>query len=107
MSIDAVRTLFNLLKCAILIAPLVAAPAAAAEEGSIHVGSTVSISADDPRTPLGETWLARNPRNPNNLIATSMAFARQGAWASVMYYTMDAGKSWQRVTHGPKHEAYF
>jgi hypothetical protein len=76
-------------------------------QGAIHVGSTVAISADSPTVPLAETWLDANPRNSKNMIAVSMAFPKEGAWASVMYCTLDGAKSWQRATHGPGHETYF
>jgi hypothetical protein len=78
-----------------------------AQQKSIRVGPTISVSADRPSVSLGETWLAGNPVDPNNMIAVSMAFPQDGRWASVMYYTTDAGKSWQPVTHGPSHDAYF
>jgi hypothetical protein len=76
-------------------------------QSAIHVGSTIAISADNPAVPLAETWLDANPRDPKNMIAVSMAFPKEGAWASVMYFTLDGGKSWQRATHGPGREAYF
>ncbi|HEU5443351.1 MAG TPA: hypothetical protein VFU61_05970, partial [Steroidobacteraceae bacterium] len=38
----------------------------------ISVGNTVQVSADDPRTPLGEVWLAANPRDPRNMVSVSM-----------------------------------
>ncbi|HZT01040.1 MAG TPA: sialidase family protein [Steroidobacteraceae bacterium] len=73
----------------------------------ISVGHTVHVSADDPGTPLGEVWLAANPRDPKNMVSVSMAFPKKGPWASVMYYTQDAGSTWHRVTHGPSHDEYF
>jgi hypothetical protein len=44
-----------------------------------ELGPTSSISSDDPRTPLGETWLAGNPRDAGNMVAVSMAFPKMAA----------------------------
>lgn len=79
----------------------------ASGHSALSVGNTVQVSADDPTTPLGETWLAANPRDPKNMVSVSMAFPKKGPWASVMYYTQDAGTSWHRVTHGPHRDGYF
>lgn len=81
--------------------------AARGAQPMIHVGPTIRVSADESATPLAETWLATNARNPQNMIAASMAFPKDGRWASVMYRTMDGGKSWQRVSHGERHDGFF
>lgn len=86
---------------------LIPTAALSASAPLIRVGSTTPISVDAPKTPLGETWLAANPRDPKNLIAVSMAFPKQGPWASVMYRSTDGGASWQRVSHGRKAQSYF
>src|SRR5215469_1127282 len=41
------------------------------------------------------------------MIAVSMAFPKDGRWASVMYYTVDGGKTWSRTKHGISREEYF
>jgi hypothetical protein len=91
----------------VVICGLDVAMAAQSAPKSLEIARTSTISSDNPGTPLGETWLASNPGDPRNMIAVSMAFPKEGPWASVMYYTQDGGESWHRVTHGPSREAYF
>jgi len=62
--------------------------------------STVHISSDSPGTRHAETWLAVNPRNPQNRIVASMTLApRDGL---VVYASTDGGKSWRRAKHGQR-----
>lgn len=96
------------LSLTLLLAPSLGLSASNPGSGSaISVASTIEVSADDPLTPMGETWLATNPRDPKNMIAVSMAFPKNGPWASTMYYTVDSGSTWHRVRHGRNHDAYF
>jgi len=105
------RTLLQWFRTCLLVLSfgqfLLPAHVAMSEENPIHVASTVNVSSDNSRVPLGETWLAANPRDRKNMIAVSMAFPKDGPWASVMYHTIDGGRSWTRATHGPSHDAYF
>jgi len=52
-----------------------------------------------------ESWLAINPKNPKNLIATSIAFDKRTG--SVVYASLDGGKNWLRATHGAQADKYF
>ncbi len=60
--------------------------------------STVHISSDAPATRHAETWLAVNPRNPQNRIVASMTLTPRGGL--VVYASTDGGKFWQRAKHG-------
>lgn len=62
--------------------------------------STVHISSDAPATRHAETWLAVNPRNPQNRIVASMTLAPHRGL--VVYASTDGGKSWQRAKHGER-----
>jgi hypothetical protein len=62
----------------------------------ITIGPTVTISADAPTEPHGESFLAINPKNPNNLLAATNVVRKTGAGTSA-YVSHDAGKSWARV----------
>jgi hypothetical protein len=59
---------------------------------------TEHVSSDAPATRHAETWLAVNPRNPQNRIAASMTLPPHGGL--VVYASTDGGKSWQRAKHG-------
>jgi hypothetical protein len=63
----------------------------------IDVGETVTISADAPHDPHGESFFAINPKNPKNMIATSCVVRSSGS-GSVGYVTHDGGKTWKRAT---------
>ena len=62
----------------------------------IAVGPTVTISADAPADPHGESFLAINPKNPKNQLATACRI-HQGDRGSSAYVTHDGGLSWTRV----------
>ena len=61
----------------------------------IDVGETVTISADVPDVAHGESFLAANPRNTANMIASAVKVDHNGAGSSV-YATQDGGRTWQR-----------
>ena len=65
-------------------------------EPAIAVGPSVHISTDNPKAPHVESFLAINPRNPAQLVASSIVVG-PGGTASV-YVSKDAGHSWQRST---------
>ncbi len=62
--------------------------------------STIHISNDAPGTRHAETWLAVNPRNPQNRIVAAMTLAPSGGL--VVYASTDGGKSWRRAKHGER-----
>jgi hypothetical protein len=85
--------------------PLLALPLLAAGPGSrrpadVEVQRLAWISADDAAVRHVETALAINPRDPQNLIAASIAFHQ--AAGSVVYSSHDGGRSWRRAVdaHG-------
>src|SRR5258708_37493552 len=53
--------------------------------------STIHISSDAPGTRHAETWLAVNPRNPQNRIVAAMTLAPSGGF--VVYALTPSGKS--------------
>ena len=65
----------------------------------------IHISADAPRTMHVEPWLAINPTNPRNLIASAVALGEQQG--CVIYASRDAGLSWQRATYGSPPQTVF
>jgi len=86
----------RILRAAAII--LVCAPSvfAADRGGQIAVGPTVTISSDAPNDPHGESFLAVNPKNPKNLLATACRI-HDGESGSSAYVSRDAGKTWSRV----------
>ena len=62
----------------------------------IDVGSTVTVSADAPSDPHGESFYAVNPKNSNDQIAASCRISDSGAGVSG-YVTHDGGKTWNRI----------
>ncbi len=70
--------------------------AAASQHPDIAVSPGTEISRDSPGDPHVETFLALNPRNPQNLLATSIAI-ENGKNASVVYASFDGGKTWKRA----------
>lgn len=83
----------------IALAMLLAAPAFA-QTNAITFGHASLISADAPRVPHAETFLAVNPKNPENRLATSLA-VEHGSVVSVVYATFDAGRTWIRSHSAP------
>jgi len=67
-----------------------------ANERRITIGPSVPIPADNPNSPHAETFAALNPRNPSNLLATSLV-VEGGVRRSVVYTSFDAGKTWRRT----------
>ncbi len=80
--------------CLVLIAAGVAHAATAAPT-PIQVSATTIISIDRPQVPHGESFLAVNPANPANMLATACKVGPEGAGATV-YATHDGGRTWQR-----------
>jgi hypothetical protein len=78
---------------AALLLPLLLA---AANAPSIAVGPTVTISSDAPNDPHGESFLAVNPKNPKNLLATSCRI-HAGKSGNSAYVSHDGGRTWNRV----------
>ena len=70
------------------------APPAAAQK--IEVGKTVTISADAPSDPHGESFLAVNPKNPKNMLAAVCRISK-GKMGTSGYVSRDGGLSWTRV----------
>lgn len=57
----------------------------------------VQTIADNPPFPLVETFLAVNPANPDNILASAMSTTTD---SSVVYATWDSGRTWQEVQNG-------
>jgi hypothetical protein len=71
--------------------------ASASRPPAILLGSSVHISADNPTAPHVESFLALNPTNPSQLVATSIV--SEGEVGGVaLYVSRDAGRSWERAT---------
>ncbi len=62
----------------------------------ISIGPTVTISSDAPADPYGESFLAVNPKNSKNQLATSCRIGKDGM-GSAAYITYDGGLTWSRV----------
>ncbi len=62
----------------------------------VSVGPTVTISADAPTDPHGESFFAVNPRSPDNQIAASCRISDRGMGVSG-YVTFDDGRTWSRM----------
>jgi hypothetical protein len=73
-----------------------AAQGGANREPAIVLGPSVQISADNPTAPHAESFLALNPKNPAQLVASSIVFG-PGEHTAV-YVSRDGGRSWQRAT---------
>jgi hypothetical protein len=70
-----------------------------AQTPRLAVLSSSPISAADPRSPHAETFAAVNPRNPQNIVAASLAI-ESGQMASAVYFTLDGGRTWARARDG-------
>jgi hypothetical protein len=71
------------------------APLFGTEARGVSMSSDTHISGDSSTTPFFETFLAINPRDPDNLIATSMLVA-EGVTGTRVYTSLDGGRSWSR-----------
>jgi hypothetical protein len=64
--------------------------------GAIHVGPSVHVSADLPAEPHGETEMAADPQDANQLVACSMMFPNDSPTSEVAtYVSSDGGKTWK------------
>lgn len=70
--------------------------AAPAAPPKIEIGRTVTISADAPADPHGESFLAINPKNGRNMLAASCRI-HAGKMGTSAYVTRDGGATWSRV----------
>lgn len=91
MGIRRVRDMVTAVATAGVVAPLLA-------QGTGITGITVSagthVSTDTPTAPFVETFLAMNPRDRNNLVATSM-MGTGGSMVTRVYASRDGGRTWQ------------
>ncbi len=71
-------------------------PALRAQTDGIRTSAGTHISTDAPNAPFFETFLALNPRDPNNLVATSMVGTDEGTRTPI-YASRDGGRTWQRA----------
>jgi hypothetical protein len=62
----------------------------------IEPGKTVTISADAPSDPHGESFLAINPKNPANMLAASCRISK-GKMGTSGYVSQDGGLTWTRA----------
>src|SRR5438445_11359710 len=62
---------------------------------AIVLGSSVHVSADNPKAPHVESFLALNPKNPSELVASSIVYGETRAGVDLSGV---AGASWGRVT---------
>src|SRR5690349_1150219 len=92
---------------AVILVSLIAFDRFISAEGQppIKILSSTIISADTPTATHFETWLAVNPRDAKNLIATSIVIDKN--MGSVVYASFDSGKTWIHATHGLRAEKYF
>jgi len=77
-------------------ARLAVATVSNAQVPGISFSDGIHISSDTPRTPFFETFLAINPANANNLVASAMLVAN-GLAACSVYASRDAGRRWQHA----------
>lgn len=77
-----------------LICALGAATVVAAQESKIVAGANYLVSRDGD-VPHAEMHIAVNPRDPQNLLATSITATRpEGGWACRTYASLDGGATW-------------
>jgi hypothetical protein len=70
--------------------------AAHGQKTDISLGAGTHISADSPNAAFVETFLAINPRDNRNLIATSIV-GSTGLISTRIYFSQDGGTSWRRA----------
>ena len=79
----------------LVVLPAVAQQAADST-GAMHVGASVHVSKDLPGEPHGETEIAANPQDANQLVACSMMFPNDSPSAEVAtYVSLDGGRTWR------------
>src|SRR5882724_8066166 len=67
-----------------------------AQTSRVSVSAGTHISSDSPNTPFAETFLAINPRDAKNLVATSIV-GFNGALHCYVYASRDGGRTWRRA----------
>lgn len=79
-----------------VLAWLMASPigGGASAQSAIALGRTAPISLDARAYPHAESYLAVNPRNPANLLASALTIRRDG-FGSVAYASFDGGVTWR------------
>lgn len=76
-----------------------AAPVEGQETGTIRFGSRVHVSAADDTLPHVEPHLARDPTNPDHLVAAAMVYRESGTVARAgVYRSVDGGATWRPST---------
>ena len=81
----------------VLVATGVACPSTShAQAADISLSGDAHISSDTPKTPFAETFLAINPRDAMNLVATSIV-GSSGKHLCYVYASRDGGRTWQRA----------
>jgi len=79
---------------ALALCALAASPQVYAETATLSPGATTVIS-HTVNAPHAEPYLAVNPKNPANILATSLTI-RNGEFGSVVYASFDGGQTWQQ-----------
>jgi len=64
-------------------------------ESGIILGPSVQISADRPNAPHVESFLAISPKDPHQMLASSISF-ENGVAICVVYSSHDGGRTWRR-----------
>jgi len=92
--------IFRKLFLLIVVVGIATITLAHAQSSSSHSSITVSEVkqiADQPPFPLVETFLAANPTNPDNMLASAVSTSTD---SSIVYATWDGGSTWQNVKNG-------
>src|SRR5262245_12788053 len=81
-----------------VIASLGAATKLVAQQAEIKLGRSAHISTDAPKNPHAESFLAVNPKNAAQMIATSIVFGDPSypRGSSRVYFSGDSGRTWRR-----------
>jgi hypothetical protein len=85
----------HLIRPRIAILTVLLSIAAYSQVPGIAVSAGTQISADNPKSPHAESFLAINPKKSTNWIATSIVVESGHSHTSV-YATLDGGRTWQR-----------
>jgi hypothetical protein len=92
---------YHLLSIAIIV---VAIGSAVGQDSSsnrlpaIIIGPSVHVSGDNPTAPHVESFLALNPKNPSQLITSSIVYEAGKSLPASVYVSRDAGRSWERAS---------